>query len=154
MTAGKVKPYESSGQTGGLRRIVKYVQQVRDGIICRKKTSLEKYSWPDFNENLIENKVKKLSSFPASDLKTVEDFLDRQEKIFIKDTQFLQKFTSVFVSFLVVLIPDTQLRIILAALFWLFLYSLEYFIQKNSITSRSFFCIQLLKEAQIRRSKT
>lgn len=114
---------------------------------------LEQDFWPDFNENLIEYKVKKLSSFPVSDLKVVEDFLDRQEKIFIKNTQYLQKFTSVLVSFLVVLVPETQFRISSVALFWLFLYSLEYFMQKSSIASRNFFCIQLLKEAQIRRSK-
>lgn len=135
------------------KRKLSYIEKIRNGVFYRKRMPLEEELLPNFSEHLIEYKIKNLSLFPEEDLKIIEIFLERQEKLFIKSTQYVNKFLATIVSFAIILIPDIALRTSLLTLFWGFLYSFEYFIQKDSINSRSFVCIQILKEAQIRRSK-
>lgn len=135
------------------KRRDKYTKKIKNGIFYRKATPLEKELLPKFNKHLIEYKVKNLSLFPEEDLKIVENFLERQGNLFIKGTQYANKVIATIISFAIILIQDIVLRTFLMTLFWGFFHSFEYFIQKDSIDSRSFVCIQILKEAQIRRSK-
>lgn len=114
---------------------------------------LEEELLPNFNNHLIEYKIKNLSLFSEEDLKIVENFLERQEKLSTKSTQYANRFLATIISFAIILIQDIVVTTSFLTLFLGFFYSFEYFIQKDSITSRSFVCIQILKEAQIRRSK-
>lgn len=132
---------------------INYTKKIKDGVFFRKKLPLEEDLIPSFNENLIEYKIKNLSLFKEEDLRVVEIFFERQEKIFVQNRQYANKFLAAIGSFIIILIPDNAIRAIILALFWLFFYSFEYFIMKDSVNSRSFVCMQMLKEAQIRKSK-
>lgn len=132
----------------------KYIQKLRKGIFFRNKMPLEEDFLPSFNEHLIEYKIKNLSLFKEEDLKVVENFFERQEKISIKNKHYANKILATVASFVIILIPNLVVRTSFLTLFTGFFYSFEYFIQKDSITSRSFVCVQILKEAQIRRSKS
>ena len=132
---------------------VRYIKIVTDRIIYRKKTPLEKEFLPDFDSGIIEYTVANLALFPENDLKYVEMFFESQAKLSTKNIQYGNKLLVIIISLMVALITNDSLRPFIVALLLIFFYLFDYFIQKGSISARSSICLQLLKEAQLRRNQ-